>query len=238
LQNNKDTLGYEKLREIVLEDSIQVVVYCSAAVRDRLLPVIHKFDVEKYCVVKVVPGKYKVTTFFKGKAKPKTFFNKFRVGVTLGFYKMADANFDEVYGSMTAFGLDISYMFSEKLDAWFYLGTGSKTSEIIWEKEDLKFKFTPISLDVRYHFKKTLQWDFFAGLGLNIYPFEDTNPIEDVKDSATGFNILGGAYYNITRIFSLQLILRYNMVKKEIENVDNDLNMNSLEMLLGVSVRF
>lgn len=238
LQNNKDTLGYEKLRKIDRKDSIQVVVYCSAAVRDKLLVIIHKFDVEKYCVVKVVPDKYKVSTFFKRKVTPKTFLNKLRIGATLGFYKMADTNFDEVYGSMTSFGFDISYLLSEKLDIWFYLGTSSKTTEIIWDEEDLKFKFTPISLDLRYHFKKTPQWDLFAGLGLNSYPFEDTNPIEDVKDSATGFNVLAGAYYNITRNFSLQLILRYNMVKKEIENADNDLDMTSLEMMLGISVRF
>ncbi|NIM15816.1 MAG: efflux RND transporter periplasmic adaptor subunit [Candidatus Aminicenantes bacterium] len=238
LQNNKDTLGYEKLRKIVLEDSIQVIVYCSAAARDKLLVVIHKFDVEKYGVVKVVPDKYKVSTFFKRKVKPKTFLNKLRIGATLGFYKMSDTNFDEVYGSMTSFGFDISYLLSDNLDIWVYLGTSSKTSEIDWHEEDLKFKFTPLSLDLRYHFKKNPQWGFFAGVGLNIYPFEDTNPIEDVKDSATGFNVLGGAYYNITRNFSLQLILRYNTVKKEIENADNDLNMDSLEMLLGISVRF
>lgn len=238
LQNNKDTLGYEKLREIVLKDSIQVVVYCRAAVRDKLLVIIHKFDVEKYCVVKVIPDKYKVSTFFKHEVKQKTFFNKLRIGVTMGFYKMADTNFDEVYGSITSFGFDISYLVSDKLDIWLYGGTSSKTAEIDWAEEDLKFKFTPFSLDLRYHFMTTPQWDLFAGAGLNIYPFEDTNPIEDVKDSATGFNVLGGTYYNITRNFSLQLILRYNIVKKEIENVDNDLKMNSLEMLLGISVRF
>jgi RND family efflux transporter MFP subunit len=198
-----------------------------------------KKKVEK---VKLVPKAEKKVPAVKPKpVKKKTeprVFKKFRIGASVGFYKMSDANFDEVYGSMTSFGLDISYMLSDKLDIWFYWGTSSKTAEIDWEEEDLKFRFTPLALDVRYFFKRTQRWDFFAGAGLNIYPFEDTNPIEDVKDKAFGFNILGGTYFNLNKSFALQLMLRYNLVKKTIESADNDLNMNSLEALFGIAFSF
>jgi RND family efflux transporter MFP subunit len=173
----------------------------------------------------------------KKETEPRVF-KKFRIGATVGFYKMSDANFDDVYGAMTGFGLDISYMLSEKLDIWFYGGASSKTTAVDWTEEDLKFRFTPFTLDARYFFKRNQRWDFFAGAGLNIYPFKDTNPIEDVKDNAFGFNILGGTYFNLNKTFALQFILRYNLVKKTIENADNDLNMNSLEALLGIAVSF
>jgi opacity protein-like surface antigen len=126
-------------------------------------------------------------------------------------------------------------MVSDKMDVWFSAGLSSKKAEIDWAEEPLEFKFKAFSLDIRYFFKKSEKWDIFAGAGFNLYPFEEINPIENVKDNAFGFNGMVGAYYNVTKKFSLQLILRFNLVKKTLENVDNDLNMNSAELMFGLS---
>jgi outer membrane protein W len=136
---------------------------------------------------------------------------------------------------MPTVGLDISYTLSDKLDLWLYGGTGSKTAEIDWAEEDLKFKFTTVTLDLRYFFKRSLKLDFFAGAGLNIVSFKDTNPILEVKDNAVGFNLVAGTYYHLTEKFLFHLALRFNIVKKTLEDTDNDLNMNSAELLLGIS---
>jgi outer membrane protein W len=120
-----------------------------------------------------------------------------------------------------------------------YGGTSSKTSRITYDFTDkeMKFKFTPLTLDLRYFIMKNRKLDVFAGAGLNYYPFEDQNVIEDVKDNAMGFNFLGGVYYKLTGKLALRFMLRFNFVKKEIEGADNDLNMNSAELLFGLSVR-
>lgn len=246
LINNKDTLKYKKFKKIKVKNGTKVLVYCNAIARDKLLTVIHKLNVEEYSTLRLEPDKYKLDVFFRKVGvvgvkeevkiwKPKHFLSKFRVGANAGYYIMFDSNFNDVYGSLMSLGLDISYRFSEKLDIWLYGGISSKKKAIDWAEEDLQFKFKPLTLDLRYFFKRDQKWDIFAGAGLNLYLFEDINPIENVKDNAFGFNILGGTYFHLTQHLSLQFTLRFNMVEKSIENADNDLNMNSLELLLGLS---
>jgi RND family efflux transporter MFP subunit len=261
LTNNKDTLMYDKFRVRTTDGVMVVVIYCNTACRDKLIPVINRFKVTQYYVNQVKPDRYQIETYFPdGRKKPargprvtkgrkvrrvKPYavgapLPKLRIGAALGYHLMFDSNFKDVYGNMLAMGVDISYTLSEKLDIWAYAGTSSKTAEIELglATEDLKFSFTPITLDLRYFFKRNQKWDFFAGAGVNIYSFKDENPIEEVKDNAIGMNLLGGAYYHITEKFLLHLALRFNIVKKTIENTDNDLNMNSAELLFGISYNF
>jgi RND family efflux transporter MFP subunit len=259
LTNNKDTLKYEKFRVRTMDGIMVVVVYCNATCRDKLIPVIHKFEVKQYYVNQLKPDRFQIETYFPDgrklpprvpraikerkvpRARPYVVgppLPKLRIGAALGYHLMFDTNFKEVYGNMLAVGLDISYTISEKLDIWAYAGTSSKTAAVDWAEEDLKFSFTPITLNLRYFFKRDQKWDFFAGAGLNIYSFKDENPIEEVKDKAVGMNLLGGAYYHITEKFLLHLALRFNIVRKAIEEADNDLNMNSAELLFGISYNF
>lgn len=169
------------------------------------------------------------------RASEREWFGKVRIGLSVSYYRMFDSVFETVYGRMLGFGLDLSYMVSDKMDVWVTGAVSSRKAEIEWAVDPLEFKFTPISLDLRYFFKRGEKWDFFAGAGLSLYPFEDINPIENVKDNAFGFNAVAGGYYHIAGRLSMHLILRFNMVKKAIENADNDLNMNSAELLFGLS---
>lgn len=250
LTNNKDTLKYEKFRVRTTDGIMVVVIYCNATCRDKLIPVIHKFEVEQYYVSQLKPDRYQIETYFPDgrkitprvrRVRPYVIgppLPKLRIGAALGYHLMFDTNFKEVYGNMLALGVDISYTISQKLDIWAYAGTSSKTAEIDWAAEDLKFSFTPITLNLRYFFKRDQKWDFFAGAGINIYSFKDENPIEEVKDNAIGMNLLAGTYYHITEKFLLHLALRFNIVRKAIEGTDNDLNMNSAELLFGISYNF
>ena len=239
LINNKDTLKYKKFKKVKVKNGTKVLVYCDATARDKLLNVIHKLNVVEYNTQRLEPDKYKLDVFFRRVgvkiSRPKPVLSKFRVGAVAGYYIMFDSNFNDVYGSLMSLGLDISYTFSEKLDIWLYGGLSSKKKAIDWAEEDLQFKLKPLTLDLRYFFKRDQKWDIFAGAGLNLYLFEDINPIENVKDNAFGFNMLGGTYFHLTQHLSLQFTLRFNMVKKTIENADNALNMNSLELLFGLS---
>lgn len=242
LKKNKETLNYRRYRKIVNPDSVQVRIECDSAAKDRLLKVVEDFKTFRYCVVIISTEERYMNVFFQREkivpavlAEPRTFMDKLRIGATLSYYRMFNDIFEEIYGRMVGFNLDISYMVSDKIDIWFSAGLSSKKTDIEWGEDPLEFKFKAFSLDVRYFFKKSEKWDIFAGAGFNLYPFEEINPIENVKGSALGFNGLVGAYYNVTKKFSLQLILRLNLVKKTMENVDNDLNMNSAELMFGLS---
>jgi opacity protein-like surface antigen len=243
LINNKKTLKYKKFKKVARKGSIIVQVYCDAAAKNRLLGIIENFKAQKYNITVLKPGKeYRFDAVYRAKGplrmKEEAALSRFRIGASVGYYSMFDSNFKDVYGSMISFGLDLSVTLSDKLDIWASGAVSSKTAAIDWHEEDLKFNFTPLSLDLRYFFKRSPTWDFFAGAGFNLYPFKDTNPIEEVKGNAFGFNILGGTYYHLTNGLSLQFLLRFNIVKKAIEDADNDLNMTSAELLFGLSYGF
>ena len=254
--NNKDSLKYDKFRVRTRNGVMTVVVYGDSDCRDKLIPVIQRFSV-KYNVNQLKEDRYQIDAVFPEGKKPAekvsrpvkvrksrkgiaadVYLPKLRIGAALGFHLMTDTNFKDVYGNMLAMGLDLSYTISEKLDVWAYVGTSSKTVAIDWAEQDLKFNFQPITLNVRYFFKRDYRWDFFAGAGINIYSFKDENPIEEVKDNAVGMNLLAGTYYHLTERFLLHLAMRLNIVKKAIEGTDNDLNMNSAELLFGISYNF
>ncbi len=260
LTNNKDTLKYEKFRVRTADGVIVVVVYCNSDCRDKLIPVINKFEVKQYFVKEVKPGLFEIEVYFpEGKKIPERVpgiekeprvrkvkpyaaapsLPKLRIGAALGYQLMLDTKgFKDIYGNMLVMGLDISYTISQKLDVWAYAGTGSKTAVEPLTEQEMKFSFIPITLDLRYFFKRSQKWDFFAGTGLNIYSFKDENPIEEVKDNAFGMNLLAGTYYHLTEKFLLHLAVRFNIVKKAIEEADYDLNMNSAELLFGISYNF
>jgi RND family efflux transporter MFP subunit len=261
LNNNKNTLKYKKYKKFKENGSVVVVVTCDINARKRLVPIIDKFNITRFSVVKT-GDLYEVEAYFfidekaaaarKARVRARLArkaptrvgeLRKFRIGVHGNYYKMNNPDFENIYGRMTGIGLDFSYTINEKFDVWASIATGSKVGEIPdWPEAELKFKFTPISIDGRYFFKRSLKYDFFAGAGLNIVSFQDDNPLEVVKDSAVGVNLLGGAYYHINDRFSVQFMFRYNIVKKTITSteieVDNDLDLTSPELLFGFTYSF
>lgn len=169
---------------------------------------------------------------------------KFRVGAHISYTKMTSQDFEDVYGRMMTFGIDLSYFITDKIDIWASVATGKKTGEVPdFPEVGLEFSYVPVSIDVRYFFKRGYKFDIFAGLGLNYYSFEEKISdleLDNVSDSAVGFNMLGGAYYHLTRSFSAQIMLRWNAVKKTIEEpqVDNDVDLGGIELLFGFTFSF
>jgi opacity protein-like surface antigen len=169
--------------------------------------------------------------------------SKFRIGLHGVYAKMSSQDFEDVYGRVVTVGLDLSYFITDKIDLWLSVATGKKTAtlEDFPGDGDLEFKYMPVSFDVRYYFQRGPKFDFFAGAGLTYVNFEDINPINNIKDSAIGFNLLGGAYYNVSNNIALQLALRWNSVTKTLDvepAVDNDLDLGSIELLFGLSFSF
>ncbi|MCP5052710.1 MAG: biotin/lipoyl-binding protein [bacterium] len=259
LTNNKDSLKYKRFKKMSNRDAAVVVVYCDEAAKDRLVSIMDKFKARKYDVLTPSEGSYEVEATFDApkrtvrveKGKPGKVrrprrertapAGRFRIGVHGSFSQMSDTAFKDVYGNFVVPGIDLAVFVTDKIDVWASVSTGSKTAEIPGFTDfTLKFKLTPAALDVRYYFKRDATWDFFAGAGISYFAFEEENPIENVKDNAMGFNMLGGVYYNVANNISVQLAFRYNFVKKTITEpeVDNDLDLSGPELLFGISFRF
>jgi RND family efflux transporter MFP subunit len=255
LDKNKYTIKYDKYKKTKHKTYIQVTVYCDEDAKDRLLGVIDSFNFHKYSIVSAPDDeqeKHFHVFFRRGEAEPKIKpeaitrkikpeappTGKLKIGANLSMFMMMNENFKDIYGNMTGLGINVSYFVKENLDILFTGAISSKTAAIDWAEEDLEFKFRAFTLDLRYYFKRSAKLDLLAGAGFNLYPFEEINPIENVKSNAFGFNILGGTSYHINNKFSVDFMLRLNLVRKSkdsLDTVDLDLVMNNLELFLGIT---
>ncbi len=261
LKKNKYNLYYKNFKTLALDDAFQVRIECDSDAKSNIVRALDQFEVRQYAVEIIAKGEYFLDVFFprEGKTRlkpkritragrvfeprePQTFLERLRVGLNLSYFRMFDTNFEDVYGRMIGFGGDIAFAVNRKIDIWASFGFSSKTTSVDWAPEELKFKFIPFSLDARYFFTKGRKFDIFGGAGINVYSITETlpesSPLEDISETAIGFNLLGGTYYHLTDKLSLQMILRFNLVSKSLENTDNDLKMNSAELLFGLNYNF
>jgi RND family efflux transporter MFP subunit len=257
LTNNRESLQYNSFRRSAKGGMEVIYISCDEAAKDRILAIMDKFKAKEVAVTKSGDdfqveasftaaehsemAKSKSSKMRRPRRERAASNSRFRIGANLSYQKMSDSNFEDVYGRFVTVGADLSYMITDKLDVWLSAQTGSKSTAIPdFPEITLKFTLTPVALDLRYYFKRSSTWEFFGGAGLSYYTFKEENPIEEVSDNAVGFNILGGAYYNFTNNLAVQLLFRYNIVKKTIEEpqVDNELDLTSAELLFGISFRF
>lgn len=179
----------------------------------------------------------------KGKPEPRMY-PRFRIGLLMNYQKFSEENFENAYGRMMSVGFDISYLITDKIDIWLSGTTGSKTetADYLGESVEQKFSYTPIHLDVRYYISRSPKLDFYAGAGLSYFPFKEETPLYEVDEKATGFNILAGMYYNITRKFSFQLGIRMSSASHTQlfetfgESEEVKVKLGGIELLLGISL--
>lgn len=172
-------------------------------------------------------------------------YSRFRIGAGGAFFGMFDYDdfgFHNVYGNLFGFSADLSYRFSKSMDVWATAAFSSKESSLQeieeWFGEPTKFTLTALALDLRYYIIQGKLLDLIAGAGISFYPFKDENTIENVSETAIGFNGLVGTYIHLAKHFDLHLILRLHSVKKTLDNADYNLKMDNGELLFGISYSF
>ncbi len=171
----------------------------------------------------------------------KSFFGRLSLGATVSYNKMTLSNFEDIYGRIINPGIDITFDINNKLDIWLSAAYSSKTATADWTTDEFKFSYIPVSLDIRYKFANAEKFSFLGGFGISYYTFEDVNPIETLKDSIVGFNILAGTKYSISKKVSLSMLVKMNFIKKDLEatelSPDNALDLGSIELLFGISFK-
>ncbi len=167
--------------------------------------------------------------------------SKFAIGATINYSKM-NTNFDDVYGRLTGFGLDLSYTLTKALDIWLSASYATKKSTLEdFPETPMEFTLLPVSLDLRYFLKRGQKLDIYVGTGFTYYSFEDISPLSEVKSSAIGINLVGGTYYHLSRHLSLHAAFRWSTAKKDIvaePAPDFKLDLSGIDLLLGVSYGF
>jgi multidrug efflux pump subunit AcrA (membrane-fusion protein)/opacity protein-like surface antigen len=172
-----------------------------------------------------------------------TGFSRFHVGAGASFFGMLDTedlvSFKYYYSNLLGFGLDAGYRITRALDiAASFSFANSQEKDLDWTTEKVKFSLKAITLDLRYAFLQGKLMDVYAGAGVSLYPYKDTNPIMTVSGSAFGFNFMAGTYVHLVKKLDFHLGIRYNLVKKTIPDADRELILDNAELMFGLSYNF
>jgi opacity protein-like surface antigen len=246
LEDNKETLQYEKVDQKQKEDKILVTIYCSLETQKKLLDILDQFAVLEFRIEMAGVNRVVATTVFQGEAIVKTghgfsLKNKIKTGVAGVYYYAMDKNIDGLYGRLFGGSVDFAYRFVPKADFWLSAAYVTRSATPDWTTETLKLTLFPFSGAFRYHIMEKGKWDVYLGAGVNYYLIREINPVEDIKTTALGFCALGGSYFKLSPKLSAQAMLKYNMISKDVyPNIteDNKLDLGGLELRLGVAFSF
>lgn len=246
LEDNKEILQYEKYTQSQKGDKLLVKIYCSMETQKKLLDVFGQFAVLEFHFEPIGGDKVISTLTFQGEA-PVTAYNKislkgrFQVGLSGVYYYVMDKNIDGLYGRLLGGSVDFAYRFVPKADFWLSAAYVSRSNRPDWIDETLKLTLFPFSGAFRYHLMEKAKWDLYLGAGANFYMIREINPVEDIKTTALGFCALGGTYFKLSAKLSAQILLKYNMISKDVYpdlTIDNKLDLSGLELRLGVAFNF
>jgi HlyD family secretion protein len=167
-----------------------------------------------------------------------SFVNRMKVGVHGTYYLMTGENFQNTYSDLSGFGGELSIRFSRKLDFWLSGGLAMKKAAVSWSSDELSFQMIPLAGAFRYYYMDGRKFNAYVGAGPNVFLVTDKSPAGDIKNTLIGFHALTGGYYKLSRKFSLQLMAKYNMVKKDVvpeSTFDDPLDLGGLELNFGIA---
>jgi len=246
LEDNKETLQYEKFTQSQKGDKLLVTIYCSLETQKKLLDIFDQFAVLEFGFEMAGADRVITSAVFQKEALEKAgrpFFlkNKINAGVAGVYYYAMDKSIDGLYGRLLGGSVDLSFRFVPKADLWLSAAYVSRSARPDWTTETLKLTLYPFSGAFRYHFMDKAKWDLFLGAGANFYLIREINPVEDIKTTALGFCLLGGSYFKLSPRVSAQAMLKYNLISKDVYpelDTDNPLDLGGLELRLGVAFNF
>lgn len=252
LEANKATLQYEHYERTKMKRLPTLKVYSGLETQKKLIALITEYAVEQI-TFKIKDEQVISTIQFKAPAKVavkaekplvgekvRLFGNRLRIAVHGTYYMMSDQNFKDTYVGLSGFGGSIAFQFARKMDFWLSGGMAAKNNQPAWSPVELKFRLTPLSAAVRYYLLEKGKVSVFAGAGANVFLVKDENPIENIKTTMIGFNVLAGGYYQFSKNVFAQLYGKFNMAKKDLypdSDLDNPLNLGGMELNLGIGIR-
>ena len=252
LKANKEALQYERFERGTIRKQPALMIFSGLETQKKLTELVTEYAVEKI-TFELKDERVISTIIFKTAAKaaakyemPKVgekvrlFGNRLRIAAHGTYYMMLDQNFKDTYVALSGFGGSIAFQFARKMDFWISGGKAAKNNQPAWSPAELKFRMIPLAADLRYFLMEKGKISAFAGAGASVFLVKDDNPVEEIKATIIGFNVLAGGYYQISRKIFAQLFVKFNMAQKDVypdSDLDTPLNLGALELNLGVGIR-
>ncbi len=166
---------------------------------------------------------------------------RFKAGLNLDYHYMTGEGFSGLYGRAVGGGIELSYLAGDKVDMWVSVSTSSKEKDLDWTDGTSKYNMLPISAGVKFYVLQKAKMAAFLGGGLNYTIFKNTDPFGETKENVFGFNLLGGAHFELSNALGAQAMLMFNSGKKTIDMTpepDFSLDLTNVALKIGFFFKF
>jgi membrane fusion protein (multidrug efflux system) len=166
---------------------------------------------------------------------------RIKVGVNLEYHYMTAEGFSGLYGRAIGGGMEISYLFGDKIDFFVGASYSGKSVNLSWDQGTSKYTMIPLSAGIRYYLAQKEKTAIFVGGGLQYVMYKDTTPFSELKENILGGSLLGGGNYKLSDSFYAQAMLKFTLLKKTLDITpapDFQLDLTNIELKLGVFYTF
>jgi len=150
-----------------------------------------------FCLIALLPG----LGFAKG----------FKIGAAAGYFTMQDSRHNEIYSSGSLmYGAYFSYQVFKWMEVRGAFNFFQQRGNLTLTQEEAKLTLTPVVVGLRGLLMKGKICPY-VGMGAHIISYKEALPARmgDVSGSAVGLHVEGGAYYNISKGFHVDVSIRY-----------------------------
>lgn len=152
------------------------------------------------------------------------------------YFHPYDTTFKDIYGGGMTYGVEVGTEISRHLEMWIDGSYFSKKGELTVTREETKLKIIPVGGGLRYSLSLK-RIHVYAGIGINYYLYNETNPIGDVNWGKLGGIINVGSFIKIKEEWSIDFFMSYSYC--EMQPADFKINIGGIEagIRLGYSIR-
>ncbi|HDZ27145.1 hypothetical protein LCGC14_1260590 [marine sediment metagenome] len=140
----------------------------------------------------------------------------FNISVELkgSWLQSSERAFEDIYGDelIMMYGAEISIGIFGPLEAWFEGSYSLKKGKLSFTQEETKLKIIPTGAGLKFRFPVE-EIDFYVGVGLNYYAYEESNPLGEVKKYGLGYIGKIGASKKIMGGLMIGFYLDYSYCK-------------------------
>jgi membrane fusion protein (multidrug efflux system) len=181
-----------------------------------------------------------------GLFKKSIFVDTFHIGATVNAYSINDEAFSNFYNTQKRWmGFQAGIETLAHISIWGSIKYYKDDYQPETNPELNEFKITATSIGIKYSPLQLSVFKPYIGVGLDFYSFEEnvgSELLEDVKDSASGFDINAGTFlrFKSVKFLEVQLGFKYTFIKKILERYETEyeFDLGGFEAILGLLLTF